>query len=155
MTSDRQRAANRSNAQKSTGPKTEEGKARSRLNALKHGILSENAVARHEDCFSYELLLMLLKQDWEPATALELILVERIANLFWRERRLATTEADMIDRINDKANSVLGLALDRHVDLKDQQLVGRYQGMLGRQIREAIRDLTLEQDRRLQLVDGT
>ena len=41
MTSDKQAQANRRNALKSTGPKTPEGKDAVRLNALKHGLRSE------------------------------------------------------------------------------------------------------------------
>ncbi|WAT17018.1 hypothetical protein OZN62_08690 [Aurantiacibacter sp. MUD11] len=154
MTSEKQMAANRSNAQKSTGPRTEEGKRRSSLNAFRHGVLSKTAVADHEDAFDYDLLLMALKGDFKPATAVELILVERITNLIWREKRLATAEADMIDNIHDKAD-VFGLFLcDRHLGLQDQQLVGRYQGMLSRQMRDAIQDLRDEQDRRLKIVEA-
>jgi hypothetical protein len=49
MTSDKQGAANRRNAQKSTGPKTPEGKAAVRLNAMKHGLLSKDVLLPGED----------------------------------------------------------------------------------------------------------
>src|SRR4051794_7775752 len=49
MCSDKKMEANRQNAQKSTGPRTEEGKAKSRRNALKHGLTSEGTVLPPED----------------------------------------------------------------------------------------------------------
>ena len=49
MTSDKQADANRRNARKSTGPKTPEGKAVARLNAVKHGLLSQEVLLPGED----------------------------------------------------------------------------------------------------------
>ena len=49
MTSDKQADANRRNARKSTGPKTPEGKAAVRLNALKHGLLANDVLLPGED----------------------------------------------------------------------------------------------------------
>jgi hypothetical protein len=49
MTSEKQAEANRRNALKSTGPKTPEGKNAVRLNALKHGLLSQEILLPGED----------------------------------------------------------------------------------------------------------
>ena len=49
MTSEKQRKANRQNAKKSTGPRTEDGKASTSQNALKHGLLARDAVLPGED----------------------------------------------------------------------------------------------------------
>ncbi|MDR3621366.1 MAG: hypothetical protein P4L85_18590, partial [Paludisphaera borealis] len=51
MATDAQLQANRANAKKSCGPKSDDGKARSRLNALKHGLCAKtvNLVLPHED----------------------------------------------------------------------------------------------------------
>jgi hypothetical protein len=56
MATQKQIEANRRNAQKSTGPKTEAGKATAKFNALKHGMTAEVAVLPHEDKHSYEEL---------------------------------------------------------------------------------------------------
>ena len=48
MASPAQLAANRRNAQKSTGPRTAEGKKRASLNALKHGMTAKTVVLPHE-----------------------------------------------------------------------------------------------------------
>ena len=62
MTSERKIEANRRNAQRSTGPKTEEGKDKVRLNALKHGLCAETIVLPHEDADAYQQRL----DDWTP-----------------------------------------------------------------------------------------
>ena len=59
MTTFRQIAANRRNARKSTGPATEEGKQRSRCNAVRHGLTAETVIGALEDAEDY--------QDFEAA----------------------------------------------------------------------------------------
>lgn len=68
MTSQRRIEANRRNAQRSTGPKTQDGKARSRLNAVKHG-LSASLPALVETPATRELLKLLSPDVQDPAAA--------------------------------------------------------------------------------------
>ncbi len=70
--------ANRENAKKSTGPRTESGKAASRRNALKHGLTAQ-LLLRHDDKGLYRELLADLYHRYQPATVLERIAVSRIA----------------------------------------------------------------------------
>jgi hypothetical protein len=81
-------AANRQNALKSTGPKTPEGKAHSRTNALKYGLFAIDmpivGVANGENSQEYTALLKLLKQDYEPVGIAEHLEVERIAACWWK-----------------------------------------------------------------------
>lgn len=156
MATDKQIAANRRNARQSTGPKTAKGKARSSENALRHGVLSERAVSHYEENEKFNALLAQLVAELAPETALESTLVERIAILLWREKRLAAAEAEQITSQNKFADSdeENGLFLiQRSLPLTQQYLIGRYQGLLGRQIREALRELRDEQDRRLKVVE--
>jgi len=99
--------ANRANAQKSTGPRTPEGKARVRLNALKHGILASEAVIRAgegaEEAEAFEALLAALKDDLAPAGALEELLVEKLAVIVWRWRRVLRYELGAIRERADEA----------------------------------------------------
>jgi hypothetical protein len=94
--------ANRRNAQRSTGPKTEQGKNQSRLNALKHGVLSSSVVVTKgegaEDPAEFDELLGNLRQDLAPAGALEEMLVEKIAVCWWRQKRALRCEAGLIRR---------------------------------------------------------
>ena len=83
--------ANRRNAQRSTGPKTEAGKKRSRYNAYKHGIFSWHALESYgfgsEDGDQFRGLLNMLREDREPVGVLEEVLVDRIAVCIWRLKR--------------------------------------------------------------------
>lgn len=154
MTSQKQIDANRRNAQHSTGPRTAEGKARSARNSFSHGVLSENAVSEYEDREVYQALLDCLIEEQDAQTALEVALVERLANLLWRERRLAEAEEKYLTIKHNYANEPRAfIQPERFLPLADQFLIGRYQGMLGRQVRDTLRDLRDEQERRLRTID--
>jgi hypothetical protein len=100
--SPKKQEANRRNAQLSTGPRTEEGKGRSRCNALKHGILGTALLITKgegaEDPAEFEELLNALYDDYEPVGACEEMLVETIAVCCWRERRALRCEAGSVRR---------------------------------------------------------
>jgi hypothetical protein len=95
-TSERKAESNRRNAQKSTGPKTAQGKAWSRLNALKHGILASQTVLTtvegRDARKAFELLVDGLGQDFAPVGTFEQVLVQQIAACLWRQRRLLMFE---------------------------------------------------------------
>ena len=93
MTSDKKAQANRRNALKSTGPKTPEGKAAVRLNALKHGLLSQEILLPGEDEEALRELGQNLKAELQPVGELESLLVDRIIASYWRLRRLGRVEA--------------------------------------------------------------
>ena len=86
MTSVRKAAANRQNALKSTGPKTPDGKAAVRLNALRHGLLSEEILLPGEDEEALRELAEGLRSELQPVGELEGLLVDRITSLLWRLR---------------------------------------------------------------------
>ncbi|WP_165072399.1 hypothetical protein [Paludisphaera rhizosphaerae] len=91
--------ANRANAQKSTGPKSDAGKARARMNALKHGMRSKNGpVLPHEDPAELEARVNLWVEDWEPQNAIERELVERAAKASWALERAERYEAALLAR---------------------------------------------------------
>ena len=92
MTSERQMAANRANALHSTGPKTPEGKAVVRLNALRHGLLTRDVVLPGEDADAFEDLWNQVRADLSPVGPIEEVLVDRIVNAMWRLQRLARAE---------------------------------------------------------------
>ena len=93
MTSDKKAEANRRNALKSTGPKTPEGKAAVRLNALKHGLLSQEILLPGEDEEALRELGERLRDELQPVGELENLLVDRIIASYWRLRRLGRVEA--------------------------------------------------------------
>jgi len=98
--SEKQFAANRANAAHSTGPRTEEGKARSRLNALKHGLLATEAanfgVEGEPARRAFEGLSDRLEDYYRPHGPIEEILVQKIAIATWRLKRAMRFEARAI-----------------------------------------------------------
>ncbi|HYI92156.1 MAG TPA: hypothetical protein VEX68_01305 [Bryobacteraceae bacterium] len=94
MSSARKIAANRANAQRSTGPQTIEGKQQTRYNATRHGLSGKRVVVDGEDPKRYEALLRDLIDAYQPANAAELTLVEDIAQNFWRLQRARAIEAE-------------------------------------------------------------
>src|SRR6516165_7099599 len=77
MTSLRQIEANRRNARKSTGPLTEEGKQRSRCNAVRHGLMAETVIAALEDAEDYQAFEAVIVADYDAQSAVERELVLR------------------------------------------------------------------------------
>ena len=95
MASPAQINANRANAQKSTGPRSVEGKSASRFNALKHGIDAASTVIPGEDPAEYESLVAEYVDEYRPRSASEFFHVETMIRADWQKRRLETVEADL------------------------------------------------------------
>src|SRR6266567_305932 len=96
MTSPRQIEANRHNALKSTGPKTENGKQRSRRNALRHGFTAETIIEPLESPDEYRAFEDAIVSEYLPQTPVEQELVHRLASLFWRLRRATSIETGLL-----------------------------------------------------------
>jgi hypothetical protein len=97
MTSFRQIEANRRNARKSTGPTTEEGKQRSRCNAVRHGLTAETIIGALEDAEDYKAFEAAIIADYDAQSAVERELVLRLASLLWRLRRATTMETALFE----------------------------------------------------------
>ena len=95
MSSLRQIEANRRNARLSTGPITEEGKKRSRQNALRHGLTAETVIDALEDAEDYAAFELAVTSDYEARTAVQRELVLRLASLLWRLRRATAIESGL------------------------------------------------------------
>jgi hypothetical protein len=81
---------------KSTGPRTPQGKERSKFNARKHGLFSKAVLLQGESRAEYDALLNGLMEDFQPQGKLETVLVENLAILLWRKRRLLQVETARI-----------------------------------------------------------
>jgi anti-sigma-K factor RskA len=97
MTSYRQIEANRRNALKSTGPKTEAGKQASRCNAVRHGLTAETVIGTLEDAEDYKAFEAAIAADYDAQSAVERELVLRLASLLWRLRRATTMETGLFE----------------------------------------------------------
>jgi hypothetical protein len=98
MTSIKQTEANRRNAQKSTGPKTPEGKAAVRLNALRHGLCARTAVLPAENAEEFEQLCADLETEWHPQGRTEQYLLEQMAVAQWKAARACNMEYNIYDQ---------------------------------------------------------
>ena len=92
MLSDKQLAANRANAQLSTGPGSEEGKRRSSLNARRHNLTGQVTAMPEEDRIAHDAFAEALIKAMAPEGALELQLAQRIATDSWRLNRSSAIE---------------------------------------------------------------
>ena len=95
MATEKQIAANRRNARKSTGPRTAEGKSRSSLNALRHGLRARTIILPAEDPEEYQALLGSFEAHYQPENPPEYSLVEEMANAEWKLRRVEGLERDL------------------------------------------------------------
>ncbi len=96
MTSLKQIESNRRNALQSTGPKTENGKRRSRRNALRHGFTAETVLEPLENPEEYRTFEAAILSEYLPQTPVEQELVRRLASLFWRLRRATSIETGLL-----------------------------------------------------------
>jgi hypothetical protein len=91
--SEAQLAANRANAQSSTGPKSEQGKLVSSHNALKTGLTGRTIVLPTDDVAAYQTLVALINRKFTPANDIEQHLTQTIADTEWRLLRIPTLES--------------------------------------------------------------
>ena len=104
MSSQKQIEANRRNALKSTGPKSGEGKEKSRMNALRHGLTAGQAVLPHENEDDYEKLREGMLESYAPSDAAELAIVEELVNAYWRLLRLHRVETRYWEQLGGSYN---------------------------------------------------
>src|SRR5579883_827115 len=88
--------ANQANAQLSTGPKTEEGKAKVSLNAVKSGLTGATVLLPTDDATLYEKHVAETRATWNPANHREEVLVQLITDTEWRLMRVASIESGII-----------------------------------------------------------
>ncbi len=105
MATEAQVTANRRNAERSTGPRTAEGKAVVSQNAVTHGLLAQADVIRGEDREEFELYREELFWELEPVGTMESRLAERIVSLAWRLRRAERLQNEAFDALLAKETS--------------------------------------------------
>src|SRR5450432_1765497 len=95
MATAKQVAANQANSLKSTGPRTEAGKSRSSLNALKHGCTAQTMIFPCEDATHFHNFHQSYIEDFAPVGALELSMVQELAQTQWSIARTRAHEASL------------------------------------------------------------
>lgn len=98
MASEKQIAANRRNAQASTGPRTGPGKARVAQNAVQHGLTAERVILPGEDPGDFQQFRDELWNALAPCGALEEVLAATVVAQAWRQRRIVRLDAALSTR---------------------------------------------------------
>jgi hypothetical protein len=104
MATPAQITANQANAQKSTGPRSVEGKSVSRFNALKHGIDAQSIVIPGEDPADYDALAEAYHREYRPESPSEAFHIQTMLRAAWQKLRLARVEADLTRTLIAESN---------------------------------------------------
>jgi hypothetical protein len=159
MATEKQIAANKRNAQKSTGPTTEVGRANSSRNALKHGLTAEQVTIEGEQAADFEAFRDDILESLRPQGAIEEQLAERIVLCWWRLRRVSRMEADIVaeeHRAADEYNAdSVGTGSTRGAGFVAAKLIAepfqnlsRYETTIERSLHRALHELERWQARR-------
>ena len=92
MSTSAQIMANRANAQLSTGPTSETGKAKSSLNAVKTGLTGRTVLLPSDDAAAYQAHIDRIFAQWEPYDDTERALTQTVADTEWRLLRIPSLE---------------------------------------------------------------
>ncbi|MEO8371585.1 MAG: hypothetical protein ABI806_20525 [Candidatus Solibacter sp.] len=102
MATQAQLTANRANAQRSTGPRSVEGKSVSRFNALQHGVDAASIALPGEDPAAYQALVDAYDQTYPLHTVMHRFLVDNLIRADWHKRRLQPLEAGLVRKLLDE-----------------------------------------------------
>src|SRR5437660_7536635 len=159
MSSNLKTISNRANATHSTGPRTPEGKKRSCLNAMRHGLTGQVIVLPEEDIALYKKHCEEFAEDWHPKGATEKHLVQTLADQQWRLHRAHSREIaayaighdEFGDRIKTGDAAIHAVLTAAVVDLeqsKDLDRISRYASRIQRDYHMTLRELRAMQSER-------
>ncbi len=120
----KQREINRQNARKSTGPRTETGKAASSKNRLAHGLCSSSLLVFGETQAEFDALHREVTTSFAPVTAEETLLASQLTEALWRLNRARRVETATFDRMMDQTDR----QLSRQGTLETDQATGAQLG---------------------------
>jgi hypothetical protein len=154
---------NRANAQNSTGPRTEAGKQRSSLNALRHGLTGQTVVLPSDDLIAYKRHCQEFLDLYQPNNKLETHLTQTIADLSWRLNRIAAIETNMLavgiteqsnslDTENDQARTAFAMAKAFSEQSQALANLSMYEHRLSNRFDKTVKQLREIQDERRQQV---
>jgi|GEM_PF-1158857 len=165
--------ANRENAKKSTGPKTEKGKAASSKNRLAHGLCSASLIIGGETAADFEALLASVKKAYNPINDEEAMLTDQLAQALWRFNRAQRVETRVfqLGQLNrlvssnshnqtehefdqltpSQGDNMLALAFCSDFDYKQMERITRYITTMERSYLRALKALNHSQEKRRNL----
>ena len=152
QTSEARRRANKQNAQHSPGPKTEEGKKRSSLNATRHSLLAQTLHLPEEDMAAYHEFTDAYVKDLKPAGVVETQLAHACADLQFRLNRIAAAEhnlfsighvenADLWDTGHPESQTALAFAETLRNSPDPLKLLSTYEQRLSRRFLQTLKQL--------------
>jgi hypothetical protein len=146
MATEKQIEANRLNAQKSTGPKTLEGREIVSRNATTHGLTATRAVVLPEEQQEFDRFAAALYYEWNPESPLERFHLERMIHCAWRLRRVCHLETSLLLDLCQKEGgpddpTTLGRAYTRGTVILET--LSRHERQIERSLREAQQELEL------------
>jgi hypothetical protein len=152
--SERRLAANRANAQRSTGPRTREGRAKSSLNAVKTGLTGRTVLLPSDDVAAYQAHIKRCVKAFAPVGMLEEQVVQTLADLQWRLNRIPSLETGLLalarrrcapDLFQDEPNPQMrAVLLEAHLyetAAKSLDHLQRQENRLRRQYAQEIKEL--------------
>lgn len=159
MASPLQLAANKANAQYSTGPKSGQAKQRTRLNAYRHGLTGQICIFTPEEREAFDGHCAGIREALDPVGALELDLAQSIAEDRWRLKRARAVESGIYalgqsaapagDDIGQvQVGEALAQARTWLADGKNLQLLSLYEQRIQRAVEKNTAQLTALQTRR-------
>jgi hypothetical protein len=163
MATEKQIAANRANAKRSTGPITEKGKQASSQNALRHGQLSSCVVLKAESVPVFDVLLNTLIEEFQPRGENELALIESMAVARWKLTRNWTLHTALleVETVKQDPNAgsppvITALAFKNLADSSHSlHLLHRYEVAFDRQYSRALNNLLkVRAARNAELIDN-
>jgi hypothetical protein len=151
-TSDARLRANQANAQNSSGPKTEEGKKRSSLNATRHGLLAQTLHLPEEEMDAYHEFTAAYVKDLCPIGFVETQLANSCADLQFRLNRIAAAEhnlfsightenGDLWETGHPESHTALAFAETLRKSADPLKLLSIYEQRLSRRFNQTLKQL--------------
>ena len=159
MATPAQIAANRANAQNSTGPRSAEGKSVSRFNALKHGVDAASVALPGEDPDAYRAMVDAYNESYGPENVVDRFLIDTMIRSDWHKQRLQRLESELVHTLlaENPGQSILAVMLSGSPGAKllvrTQRQISAYDRDWFRAHRELIRLARSVQDPEQQAVN--
>jgi DNA primase len=150
--SEAQLKANRENATRSTGPRTEAGKNRARLNGLRHGLAGHTVVMPYEDRAQYDAFVAQTIESLQPESEAERALAASIADDHWRLNRARAIEENIFALGSSQGDDILDAALNQAQtflnDGRQIALLSLYEQRIHRTLKNKVAELNRLQSER-------